>query len=193
MASAWWESRDPAHSPERRYGLVGIGAAVLALIGLTGPSPAFAVLGALVAVPVGAVGGALAGACAARLPRRRLVPVAGLAVISLLAAAGVAVNRTLPWLPGSYLVAEGPTDAGSAEQLAGRVAAELRAASDPLSDAAWEEVASSVVAPREGGRVRIGYDRTPARRQITVLVDGDRACVVVRADGATSAPGDCPG
>ncbi len=110
----------------------------------------------------------------------------------LVAAAVVGFLRTLPPLPGSYLLAEGPTTAGSAEQLAGEIVAGLREAPDPLSNAAWEQVASSLVTPRQGGQVSIGYSRTATRRLITVQVEGERVCVDVRAERISSQRGSCP-
>lgn len=186
------ERRRPATCPEIRYGLVGMVVAAAALLLLADSELAFVLVGALVALPAGAAGGMVAGLSAARLSARLLVPVLCLGTMVLLGAAAVAVSRTLPWLSGSYLVVEGPATASSAERLADQVAAALRAAPEPLSDSAWGKVASSAVTPEESGAVRIGYDRTAARRRITIVVNGERACVDVRAEQVTSRRGDCP-
>ena len=85
---------------------------------------------------------------------------------------------------------EDPTTVGSAAALAERAAAGLRAEPDPLSDRAWEKVALRLV-PNGPDRVSLGYDREPDRRLVTVWVDGDRACVDVRAGRVESYPGDC--
>lgn len=192
LASAAFESRRPATHPGVRYGLVGTGVGAAALLLLARSEPGFLLAGALVALPAGAAGGTVAGLSASRLAPRLLVPALCLGTVLLSGAAAVAVWRTLPWLSGSYLLVEGPSTASSAGRLAEQVAAGLRAAPEPLSDPAWEEVASSVVAPREGGSVRIGYDRTDDRREITIVVRGERACVEVRAEQVTSRQGSCP-
>lgn len=192
LAAVVLERWRAATRPEVRYGLVGMAAAVAALLLLARSEVAFVLVGALVGLSAGAAGGVVAGFSAARLSSRFLVSALCLGAVVLLAATAGAVWRTLPWLSGSYLVAEGPTTATSAEQLADEVAAALRAVPEPLSDSAWEKVATSVVAPREGGGVRIGYDRTTVRRKITILVGGKRACVDVRSEQVTSRRGDCP-
>lgn len=192
LAGFLFERWRPAAQPEIRYGLVGIAVAVVALLLLGRSDLPFVLAGVLVGLPAGAAGGMVAGFSAARLSARLLVPALCMGLLVLLAATAGAVWRTLPWLSGSYLVAEGPTTATSAERLADQVATALRAAPEPLSDSVWEKVASSVVAPRQGGGVRIGYDRTAVRRKITIVVDGKRACVDVRTEQVTSRRGDCP-
>jgi uncharacterized membrane protein YfcA len=193
-AAAWLlEPRRPSSCPELRYALVGAVLAVAAVLALSRGDGGLLLVVLLVALPVGAVGGALGGLVAARLPERLLRAACCLAVVLLAAAGAVAVQRTLPWLSGSYLVVEGPSSAGSAQEVAADVVTGLRSQPDPSSDAAWEDVASSVVTLRSGGRLDIGYDRAPGGRRIDVLVDGERACVEVRSGQVRAYPGGCRG
>jgi len=190
--TSWFvERRQPASWPEARYAVLGLIVGGATLVVLAWPDYGFLLLGALVALPVGASGGAVAGLAAARLPTRLLTPVLCLGVTVLAGVGAVAVVRTLPWLSGSYLVVKGPSTADSAEQLAERIAAGLRAEPDPLSDAAWEKVASSAVTTRPGGQANIGYDRSAIRRQITVWVNGERSCVDVQGNQVASYQGEC--
>lgn len=180
----------PSTWPVARYAAVGVVLAGLALLVLGWPDYGPLILLVLVALPVGAAGGAVAGAVAARLAARHLTAAVCVGVAALTCAGVVAVERTLPWLSGSYIAVEGPSSIGSAPALAERVADALRAAPDPLSDAALGKVVSGS-AIDSGARVRSGYDRTADRRLVTVLVDDDRACVDVQRSVVTAYPGDC--
>ncbi|MCW2777003.1 MAG: hypothetical protein JWN17_728 [Frankiales bacterium] len=191
LASWLLERGRPSSWPEARYGAVGVALALAVLLALGWSDPGFLLAVGFVALPAGAAGGAVAGLVAARLPARLLPGAACLGVAVLAGSGVVAVQRMLPPLPGSYLLVEGPSTAGSAGALAGRVAAGLRAQPDPLSDAAWAKVAASVVTPLEGGRTSIGYARTAAGRRITVLASGQRACVDVRRDRVDTYAGTC--
>lgn len=186
------ERTRPASWPVARYAMLGTTLALASLLWLgRGEWTGFALTLPIAGV-AGAAAGALAALTAARLPVRRLSWVLGVAVVVVAANVAGGIVRTLPWLPGSYLKVEGPSNWDSATLLAERLAERLRAQPDPLSADAWEQAASQTVTPGEGGGVEVGYDRTGSQREITVWLNGERACVLVRPDSVVSRAGRCP-
>jgi len=187
--AAWaLEGHRPSSRPEVRYALVGTALAGGALAVLFWPDYGLVWLVAIIALPIGAVGGAVGGLVVARLPRRLLGVAICLATTVLGVVGVVAVERRMP--SGSYIVVQGPSTV-SAEALAGRVVAGLEAEADPSSDAAWKKVAASVATPRPGGQVNFGYGRAANGRWITVQVDDEQACVAVQGQRVRSYPGKC--
>jgi hypothetical protein len=187
------ERSRPASWPVARYAALGttLACASLLWLGWGGQGTGLA-LALPIAVAVGAAAGALAALAATHLPARHLPWVLGVAVVLVAAAVAGGIARTLPWLPGSYLKVDGPSNWTSAKPLADRLAERLQAQPDPLSNEAWEQVAVETVTPGEEGKVEVGYDRTGSRRTITVWVNGDRACVLVRSSVVVSKAGSCP-
>ncbi|MEX2292138.1 MAG: hypothetical protein WD794_17650 [Mycobacteriales bacterium] len=185
------EGSRPSAWPQVRYAALGALLACASVLWLSRATWAWLAVLLPIGMTTGAASGALAVLVAARLPRGQLPWVLCVGVAVVAASLGGGIVRTLPWLPGSYLKVEGPSNWTSAEQLAARLAERLEAQPDPLSDESWGKVAFETVTPDEGGSTAAGYERAANERKITVWLNGDRACVLVRATSVDSYAGNC--